>query len=463
MSNLDRNDDKNFDPDLQNTITPVESVESVESEKSDNKDQNNEPESKPDFDEDREAPQLNDREHSQGKKAIFWGIIFILFVAAFIGIAAFAKNFSAYREQQKIEKAALAEKDKEQTDFASDKIDKDKGNFTDYPEPEITDPNATDFNAASAPVSNDESESGYVSPQPNYQQPSAAPATYSHSNAGTSTASTEVIETPASRKMGSEMMYSGNTGKSSNSGSSSTGGISLAGMQGQGFMAQSNDDDNGAANSGNSRFGNQYQSTTFAATKANQRTNLSLLLKQGTMIPCVLKTKIVSTYAGQTSCQVTKDIYSANGKALLIERGSSVIGEQTVKVEQGQARVFVLWSKLDTPKGVTLTLDSGAVDNLGASGMPAKIDNHWWKRFGSAILLSVIEDGLQTLANQNNSDQSGGVSYNSSSNATKEMAKVALEDSINIPPTATVNQGTLLNIFVARDVDFRGVYELANK
>ena len=95
--------------------------------------------------------------------------------------------------------------------------------------------------------------------------------------------------------------------------------------------------------------------------------------------------------------------------------------------------------------------------------MPAKIDNLWCKRFGSAILLSVIEDGLQTITNQNNSEQSGGISYNSSSNTTKEMAKVALENSINIPPTATVNQGTLLNIFVARDVDFRGVYELANK
>ncbi len=473
MSNLNRgNDEKNFDPDLENSISQVENgnTDSVSNTET------GEPEYQPNFDEDREIPELNDREHSQGKKAIFWGIVFILFIVVFVGIAVFAKNFSAYRQQQKIEKAEQAEKNKDQTDFASDKIDADKSNFVTYPEPTMTenaavdgqnpnDPNAPNYNAAaSQPVA--DNNSTYVSPQPNYQQPNATPAAYSHSG-GTTTTTAAAVETPNSRKMGSDMMYSGNTGKSAKNADSS--GVSLASMQGQGFMPQGSggaemaNTGNASSGNGNSRFGNQYQSTNFASTQASQRTNLSLLLKQGTMIPCVLKTKIVSTFAGQTSCQVTKDIYSANGKALLIERGSSVIGEQTVKVEQGQARVFVLWSKLDTPKGITLTLDSGAVDNLGASGMPAKIDNHWWKRFGSAILLSVIEDGLQALANQNNSDQSGGISYNSSSNATKEMAKTALENSINIPPTATINQGTLLNIFVARDVDFRGVYELAQK
>lgn len=456
MSNLDRsNDDKNFDPDLQNSISQVEDNKTDLN--SSNNDPNGEKEYKPEFEEDREIPELNDREHSQGKKAIFWGVMFALAILVFVGVAAFAKNFGEYREQQKIAKAEKAEKDKNQTDFASNKIDADKENFVEFPEPPLDESAASEAAPnydASQPVV--ENNSNYVSPQPNYQQPSQTPT------ASYATTAAPAAETPSSRKMGTDMMYSGNTGKvSANNGN---GGVSLASMQqGQGFMPQGNEENPSNGSGANSRFGNQYQSTNFAPTQASQRTNLSLLLKQGTMIPCVLKTKIVSTYAGQTSCQVTKDVYSANGKTLLVERGSSVIGEQTVKVEQGQARVFVLWSKLDTPKGITLTLDSGAVDNLGASGMPAKIDSHWWKRFGSAILLSVIEDGLQTVTNQSNSDQSGGISYNSSSNTTKEMAKLALENSINIPPTATVNQGTLLNIFVARDVDFRGVYELANK
>ena len=36
----------------------------------------------------------------------------------------------------------------------------------------------------------------------------------------------------------------------------------------------------------------------------------------------------------------------------------------------------------------------------------------------------------------------------------------ALEQSINIPPTLNKNHGELVNIFVARDVDFSSVYQL---
>ena len=57
-------------------------------------------------------------------------------------------------------------------------------------------------------------------------------------------------------------------------------------------------------------------------------------------------------------CIVSKDVYSANGQTLLIERGSKIIGEQTSALLQGQARVFVLWNELETPTGVKVPLAS---------------------------------------------------------------------------------------------------------
>ena len=39
------------------------------------------------------------------------------------------------------------------------------------------------------------------------------------------------------------------------------------------------------------------------------------------------------------------------------------------------------------------------------------------------------------------------------------MATEALKNSINIPPTGYINQGSRINIIVARDVDFGSVYE----
>lgn len=204
---------------------------------------------------------------------------------------------------------------------------------------------------------------------------------------------------------------------------------------------------------------NRLNPTVYASAIARQRADLTYLLKKGTNISCTLDTKIVTTHPGITRCMVNKDVYSSNGKVLLIERGSEVTGEQTAALLQGQARVFVLWNTIDTPNGVTLDINSPTADSLGASGQEAQVDTHFWKRFGGAIMLSLIDDGLVILgdrANRNNNT----VSYDNTSDAVQSMAAEALKNTINIPPTGYVNQGSLVNVMVARDVDFRSVYEL---
>lgn len=204
---------------------------------------------------------------------------------------------------------------------------------------------------------------------------------------------------------------------------------------------------------------NRLSPTVTASAKARQRADLTYLLKKGTNISCTLDTKIVTTHPGITRCIVNKDVYSSNGKVLLVERGSEIIGEQTTALLQGQARVFVLWNTIDTPNGVTLDINSPSADSLGASGQPAQVDTHFWKRFGGAIMLSLIDDGLVILSDKIN-EGSSNVSYDSTSDAVQNMAAEALKNTINIPPTGYVNQGELVNVMVARDVDFRSVYEL---
>jgi type IV secretion system protein VirB10 len=200
--------------------------------------------------------------------------------------------------------------------------------------------------------------------------------------------------------------------------------------------------------------------SALPSVKATFLPDLDYLLKRGIIIPCVQRTKIVTTYSGMTSCIVTQDVYSADGRTLLVERASEATGEQRTALMQGQARIFVLWSRIDMPNGVTIPLDSPGSDSLGASGLDAYVDTHFWDRFGGAIMVSLIGDFGQAASNRSLGSGNNQIQFSNTSSAGQSLADDTLKNTVDIPPTAYSNQGSALNIFVARDVDFRSVYDL---
>jgi type IV secretion system protein VirB10 len=124
-------------------------------------------------------------------------------------------------------------------------------------------------------------------------------------------------------------------------------------------------------------------------------------------------------------------------------------------VQQGSSRVFVLWSEARTPTGVVVPLASPGTDPLGRSGLTGQVDRHFWDRFGAAILISVIDVGLQSASR---SGGNGTVVYSPSPSV--DIATDVLKSAVNIAPTVIKNQGDRVQVLVARDLDFRSVYEL---
>ena len=183
------------------------------------------------------------------------------------------------------------------------------------------------------------------------------------------------------------------------------------------------------------------------------------LLQHGTFIPCALYTQIISEYSGYVTCRVVQDVYSSNGAALLVERGSLVSGTQNTTMELGQARVFTNWSTIDTPNGVSIKIDSLGTGPLGAAGIDAEVDEHYWKRFGGAIMLSFVDDALASASNLAKPDS--GVTLDASSDNVSDMASKALDASINIPPTGYAHIGQRINILVVRDIDMSNVYQFS--
>lgn len=182
------------------------------------------------------------------------------------------------------------------------------------------------------------------------------------------------------------------------------------------------------------------------------------LLSAGTSMPCVLKTKIVTSYPAVVMCQLTKNVYSDDGKSVLLRAGALLQGEQTRVLQQGVARVFVNWSTVKDGN-IRVRIDALGADGLGASGLPAWVDTHFWERFGGAIMLSFIDDALAAAASHASKENSN-LTVDNTRNTAGNMAELALENTINIPPTAYVNQGEMLTVIVPRNVDFSSVYKV---
>jgi type IV secretion system protein VirB10 len=207
---------------------------------------------------------------------------------------------------------------------------------------------------------------------------------------------------------------------------------------------------------GDSALATLLKPTSTPATRARVLPAQRLLLPKGAFIDCTLETAIDSTLPGMTTCVTATDTFGVDGSTVLIERGSKLVGETRGEVAQGQARIFVLWTEARTPTGVIVPLDSPGTDELGRSGLSGNVNRHFFQRFGAAILISVINGAIQAAVTSGNSG--GTVIYNPS--GSQDVLTEVLKSTINIPPTVTKNQGDRIQIFVARDLDFRSVYEL---
>ncbi len=206
-----------------------------------------------------------------------------------------------------------------------------------------------------------------------------------------------------------------------------------------------------------SALGSLLEPTVAAAASAQRLPDPRFLLPRGAFLDCTLETAIDSTLPGLATCITAADTFGADGKVVLMERGTKLVGETRGQLQQGQARLFVLWSEARTPGGVVVPLNSPGTDELGRAGLGGEVERHFWQRFGAAILISVIDGGVQAGV-QAASSRSGAVIY--APGASQDVLTESLKANAQIPPTLTKANGERIQVLVARDVDFRTVYEL---
>lgn len=211
-------------------------------------------------------------------------------------------------------------------------------------------------------------------------------------------------------------------------------------------------EETGVQGKGTTDFNDQLAHAAIQTVRATMVADRNLLLSAGTVIPCTLQTAINSTQAGFVSCVINHDVYSENGRVVLLDKGTKVLGQYSGGIAQGQARLFVLWTRALTPRGVAIDLGSPAADSLGRAGLPGGVDTQFWARFGVGLVISVLEDASNIASRA----VAGQGTYTTQVPGT--TAQTVLQNTMTIKPILKKNQGDTAAIFVAKDFDFRSVY-----
>lgn len=217
----------------------------------------------------------------------------------------------------------------------------------------------------------------------------------------------------------------------------------------------------------------QYLSSASAigdrAAKARQLNRLDALVPEGTLIPGILETAIVSDLPGQIRAITSQDVYSFDGRRVIIPTGTRLIGEYQSEVTRGQKRIFVVWTRLIRDDGASVRLNSIGADSLGRSGLTGHVDNKFRERFGASILLSIVGGGASYLTGYGSEQSSGSNNDDAQRGADlaretiaqtfSDMANTVLSENLRIPPTISVPQGERIFIFVRQDLDFSDMYD----
>ena len=206
---------------------------------------------------------------------------------------------------------------------------------------------------------------------------------------------------------------------------------------------------NGASASGRSPndFASRIGGVGGAAARAEPMSNPSTTVTQGTLIPAILETAIDTNVPGYVRAVVSENVRSFDGTRVLVPRSSRLIGQYQSGLQAGQKRAYVIWTRLIRPDGASVNLASPAIGFDGSTGIEGKVNSRFFQKFGSALLLSVV-DGLSALATGGASVVLGGGS---------SAAAAAVEQGGEIGPTVKVKQGEPIRIFTARDLDFSEV------
>ena len=192
-------------------------------------------------------------------------------------------------------------------------------------------------------------------------------------------------------------------------------------------------------------------------------------VKTGAVIPGIMVTGINSDLPGNIIAQVSHNVFdTATGNHLLLPQGAKLFGVYDSRVIYGQERVLVAWNRIVFPDGSAITLGAmPGADMAGNAGYTDEVNNHYFRIFGSAILMSMISGGMSY--SMDSLSGSSGSSGSDTPTLQDEMGSALaaqlgqstlqlLQKNLNIKPTLEIRPGYQFNVIVTKDLVFERPY-----
>lgn len=206
--------------------------------------------------------------------------------------------------------------------------------------------------------------------------------------------------------------------------------------------------------SGDERFLASAAASSVETAAATRLKDPSRTIVQGTTIEATLETAIDTDLPGLIRAVTTYPVWSYDGENILLPAGSRLIGQYSSDIKLLQSRALIAWSRAITPEGVSVNLGSVGADAFGRSGQTGEVDSHFGAKFGTAALISLLGAAPVAVTGNASTKTVGGELASDIGDDLRGATSLVLQDYLRVPPTIRIDQGTVMTVFVNRDLTF---------
>ena len=195
-----------------------------------------------------------------------------------------------------------------------------------------------------------------------------------------------------------------------------------------------------------------YSSLGLSQDLSTYPVDRSRMITADMRLSAVLEDTINSQIPGRAIAVLDRDVFSANGRFILLPAYTKIICQYKNLEKQGQTRLALKCTRLIGPHGVSLLLtNSQTADQMGRNGLIGDMDYRFWQRYGAAFLISGLSALSQAGSGLTKSRAVDEGVTNLSHNLT-HLTGQFLEEAVDVKPVITIAAGSRIQIIPQTDI-----------